>query len=255
MDKKPIIKERKYKKNCVICNKSYFAADVKGCICYECKSPKLCKCGCGQMTKSPRGHYCPGHHLKGKTYKEIYGTDTPKCGYQKGANNIAKNPDIRKKISEGVKQSYINDPSLKEKRRENCGFSGKNYQHYFKTKPSKDGNMFRSSFEVEFSDFLYENSIKYLYEKWILMCNDHYKIVDFIVDDKIIEVTGYAFEDWQNNFNKNIKILRKSINNDIIIITYNKWVDKIKNYIEKNRLDNIIVLSKEEYKNKIKNYL
>lgn len=37
---------------------------------------------------------------KGKTYKEIYGTDEPGCGFKSGDENAAKRPEVRKKISE-----------------------------------------------------------------------------------------------------------------------------------------------------------
>lgn len=43
---------------------------------------------------------------KGKTYRQIYGTSTPTCGYQRGGANIACRQDIRKKLSEHTKKMW-----------------------------------------------------------------------------------------------------------------------------------------------------
>jgi 6-pyruvoyltetrahydropterin/6-carboxytetrahydropterin synthase len=47
--------------------------------------------------------YKQGHGTKGKTYLGIYGTSMPKVGYQHGEKNIAKDPEIAKKISTALK--------------------------------------------------------------------------------------------------------------------------------------------------------
>jgi hypothetical protein len=63
------------------------AADVKAITCRVCRSPKLCKCGCGQTVNSIGRFYARGHQVKGKTYLEIYGTETPACGFKSGDGN------------------------------------------------------------------------------------------------------------------------------------------------------------------------
>jgi len=102
---------------------------------------------------------------KGKSYLEIYGASTPSCGFKKGDENIAKRIDIRKKISEGVTKSYT--PELLQKRRdaklkyiEEHGINNFNKRYV-----SKDGNLYRSNFEVQIADILFTNNIKYEYEK------------------------------------------------------------------------------------------
>ena len=106
ISKKGTVKEKKYTKICKICNSEFKAADVKASICPECYNPRLCKCGCNKILKTPGMFYHQGYKTKGKTYKEIYGTDTPKCGFRKGDENQAKKSEIKIKISEGVKKSY-----------------------------------------------------------------------------------------------------------------------------------------------------
>lgn len=39
---------------------------------------------------------------RGKTFMEIYGTDSPACGFQTGDSNVAKRPEIRRKISAAI---------------------------------------------------------------------------------------------------------------------------------------------------------
>ena len=38
---------------------------------------KTCECGCGEYAK-PGNRYIQGHHLKGKTYEQIYGVERAK---------------------------------------------------------------------------------------------------------------------------------------------------------------------------------
>jgi len=81
-------------------------------ICGECRNtPHPCECGCGGIVIG-KSKYLQGHFSKGKTYKEIYGTNKPKCGFRSGEENVAKKSEIRKKISNSIKQSYKINPSL-----------------------------------------------------------------------------------------------------------------------------------------------
>ncbi len=113
-------KPLKFQHICEDCQTVFMSADVKGKFCKECKFPKPCKCGCGRMVKTPGRKFYSGCSLKGKTYTDIYGTSSPRCGFKPGDDNIAKNIDIRQKISEGVIRSYT--PRLIELRRAHCPF-------------------------------------------------------------------------------------------------------------------------------------
>jgi hypothetical protein len=166
--------------------------------------------------------------LKGKTYKEIYGDKKVKCGFQRGDKNIAKQAEIRKKISDGVKASYT--PELKQLRSEQAYKTNFIHNHYNKNKPDKLGNLYRSKLEVLFANLLIDNDIKFDYEKAIPLCNGKIKIVDFIIDDFIyIEVSGYAYKNWQMDFIEKINLLKQSINeeNIIYLLTYDKNVEKL----------------------------
>jgi len=99
---------------CKFCSNIFYPKDSKAKICPVCKLEHDCKCGCGQKVKGP-ATYAKGHHLKGKTYKEIHGDKIVNCGHRKGELNAAKRQDIRAKISIGVKKSYENNQYYKEK--------------------------------------------------------------------------------------------------------------------------------------------
>lgn len=113
---------------------------------------------------------------KGKTYKQIYGTDTPPCGFKKGSEN----PNF-------TRPKYVG-----------C------------TKISKYGLKFRSSYEIKFSELLTDNNIKYSYEKHFDLLNGKVKIVDFVVGDILVEVTGYAYEAWRNDFDAKVFLLHQA---------------------------------------------
>jgi len=226
---------------CKICNNEFQNRDVKGVICLECRKPRLCLCGCNKFVKKPGSYYRQNHSKKGKTYKEIYGTNTPTCGYQRGNDNVAKRKDIRKKISKGVKKSY-KDPKLREHRRENCYFLSNKGIRLARRLKAKDNNLYRSSYEVKVANFLYDNDISYEYERRVLLNSGKVKIVDFIVNNILIEITGYAFKDWQTNFNERLKMLRDTVKDKIVIITYNKKIKKISSFIKRKNLKNVYVL-------------
>jgi hypothetical protein len=42
---------------------------------------------------------------KGKTYKEIYGSDNPGCGFKSGDEHVCKRPEVRKKLSENARKN------------------------------------------------------------------------------------------------------------------------------------------------------
>jgi len=85
-----------------------------------------CKCGCGNNVTKKQNIYLLGHNHKGKTYEEIYGklaeekkeirrialTGKPRDDMI-GDKNIAKRPEVRKKMRKGVKESWIVNPTLR----------------------------------------------------------------------------------------------------------------------------------------------
>jgi hypothetical protein len=211
---------------------------------------KTCSVKCGHSTEQYREKFSQStkgkqKSTRGKTYKEIYGTSNPSCGFKCGNDNIAKSDEIKKKISKGVKLSYTDE--LRNMRRMQAYRTNFISGHYKKNKPDRRGNFYRSSLEVKFSNLLLDNNIEFEYEKHIKLLNNHIKIVDFIIDDKIfIEISGYAYEKWQSDFISKMKLLRKSIDKNafIYIITYNDKQDIIFEDISKNKLgDNIFISS------------
>lgn len=177
-------------KVCVKCGSNFLGKQHNSKKCDTCKMEenKLipCKCGCGKLVKAGLSGYYMGCKFRGKTYKEIYGTDNPGCGFAKGKQN----------------------PNYTTTR-----FRGKRYIN-------KNNEYYRSSLEVLFSEFLIDNGYSYEYEKIFHMNNSKYKIVDFVVNDIIVEVTGFAYKGWQTDFINKMKNLRKSVDNQIIVVTY-----------------------------------
>lgn len=132
---------------------------------------------------------------KGKTYKEIYGTDSPNCGFKSGDNN----------------------PNFYRSK-----FTGCN-------KLNKYGEKFRSNYEVYFSETLRENNIAYDYEHQLKLCNGKVKIVDFIVNGELVEITGYAYPAWKDDFDIKIQLLKQSYpQNHIVIISTKNNIDELK---------------------------
>lgn len=192
-----------------------------------------------------------GLRTRGKTYKEIYGDKFIKCGFLKGDNNVAKRSEIRKKISESVKASYT--PELLERRRQHL-LSRKIPISYMKGRkiPDKYGNFFRSTLEAEFSNFLHKNNINFDYEVPVKMNNGHKKIVDFVIDKKIfIEISGYAWDKWQKDFNNKMKIFddsRDKYNSIIYILTYPDRLKLLKSCLFDSKKDLSSEYSESFYK-------
>lgn len=204
--------------SCPICgSKRKFINFSKGfastCLKRECINKLISTKGTGRTYESP---------LKGKTYKEIYGDEPVKCGFKKGEENIAKDPEIRKKISEGVIRSYEkNFGELREVRRK-FFIEHPSLGVVHRSKPTifdDYGNKYRSRLEANFSNLLIENNIPFEYEKPFKMKNGRMKYVDFVIDNKLfIEISGYAWESWKKDFDAKIKVLRDSLPLDDYII-------------------------------------
>lgn len=162
---------------------------------------------------------------KGKTYFEIYGERKVKCGFQKGENNIAKRPEIREKISIGVRKSYIiNNGKLREQRRKQAQEGTFCKAHHSRRYPDINGNLYRSQLEVKFANLLISENIPFKYEVPVRMKNDKLKIVDFVIDDSLfVEISGYAYDKWKQDFDSKMKIFdqfRDVYNSIILILTY-----------------------------------
>jgi len=108
-------KKRNLERHCILCDKDFLAADGKAKYCYECKENSICiSCDKKINLGNIRCGRCYHKYRKGMTYMEIYGTKRPNCGYKPGELNIAKRPEIRKKISNAVKESYNKNPNLRK---------------------------------------------------------------------------------------------------------------------------------------------
>jgi len=112
-----------------------------------------------------------------------------------------------------VKQSYINDPSLLKLRSENIlsRMDTMMKSLYSCTCINSNGEKFRSKLEVEFSEILIKHNINYKYEKTLKLINKRNKYIDFVIDDFIyIEITGFAYTKWKEDFKKSMRLVRKS---------------------------------------------
>jgi hypothetical protein len=148
---------------------------------------------------------------KGKTYEQIYGRKNPGCGFKKGD----KNPNF-------TRNKFIG-----------C------------TIVNVSGKKFRSTYEAKFSDILEKNNILYDYEHQFKLCNNKVKIVDFIIKEQLVEVTGYAYEKWKQDFDTKINLLHTTYPTKKIVIISS--FDKIQELKEKhNSYATILNLDNEE---------
>ena len=193
--------------------------------------------------------YILGHKSlenKGKTYKEIYGTDNPGCGYQKGEANIATRPEIREKIKVGVLKSYHNTETgatLRNLRRDVCPFNKSPYLHGVMRLLAFDGQKYRSSYEVLIANLFYINNIPFVKEVKYHLNGNGLKIVDFVVNNMLIEVTGYGRKEWREHFNKQMKLLHETRKENILVIMGNRANSPLfEQYIKDNGLNRITVI-------------
>jgi hypothetical protein len=183
---------------CKYCSSTFACFDKKASICESCNEVITfqCRCGCGtEVTrikfKSITNQYYRNHDKRGKTYKEIYGTDSPGCGFKLGLDNV--------------------------------NFTKPKYKRFKYT--NSIGEKFSSTLEVKFSEFLIKHNIPYKTEIKFPMLGGKLKIVDFLIDDIIVEITGFAYSTWQMDFVSKIQTLRKSVDNPILILTYRYNMD------------------------------
>jgi hypothetical protein len=153
-------KKLKFDCKCKYCNVNFKAADVKCYTCTECKQPRECACGCGKIIKTPGRRFGMGCSTRGKTYKEIYGTSTPACGFKRGKDNPMANENSLNKVLSNINR-------------------GIKYKDIW----------FRSSYEVEIYKLICTHTV--LREPTLKILDALYK-PDFIVNNNIIEVSGIA---------------------------------------------------------------
>lgn len=121
---------------------------------------------------------------KGKTYREIYGTNRPACGFKRGLAN----PNF-------TRSKYVGCKCI-----------------------NKYGQKFRSSYEVAFSELMIDNKIAFNTEHRMLLCNNRVKIVDFIINNMLVEITGYAYPAWKDDFDVKMNLLHITYPEHKIII-------------------------------------
>lgn len=219
--------------------------------------PRICKnCSCDFLAKDPKTkfcdtckqstHSCPKCRAEvkfGVRYCSNYCNQTDPNNVKvlegrkkQGAKMLgSKNPnqrlDVRRKIRDGVTASYT--PELRRKRGEAMRkrIKEKGYVGWSRRLSNSRGEKFRSKLEVNFSELMIRNGIDYQYEVPMLLMDGSYKIVDFVVNGVLIEISGFAYESWQNNFLKKMKVMRMTNDKQILVLTYPDKVDDLRRRI------------------------
>lgn len=209
-------KELKFEHVCENCGIIFKSADVKGRFCIECKKPKKCECGCGQTVKTVGHTLAFGCSVRGKSYKDIYGTKIPKCGFKKGNKNPMANPVILESVL-----SKINKGQL------------------------YDNIRFRSSYEVSIYKILKTLNISFEYEPIITTSDCRYYKPDFVINKRIfIEVSGYASASESGRERNLFKMKKLNKSYDVLIfITSSRFIPW---YQEKIKSKKVILLKYEE---------
>lgn len=233
-------KPLKYSRVCKYCSVEFMAADVKANSCVTCRSPRLCKCGCGGFVKSRHAEFVAGHKNKGKSYLEIYGTSTPKCGFRTGDENPNYDTILKAKSNESLKQYYKNNPDAL-------------YDKIRKTNNTKSsivhssGEKFNSGWEVTVYDVLTKHQILFTREVKVPLRESGIKIVDFVVDGNIyIEVVGMSYNRDIATFTTKMTKLYNTVIEDghILIISNDQNRPKIAEFAHMN--DGIITCTLAE---------
>lgn len=135
---------------------------------------------------------------------------------------MLKDLKLERKFQKGVLKNYKDHPEVKaQKTRTRLLHYPEIFYGQQKFKNSR-GEALRSKLEVLFSELLICNNINYIIEPKLRLVDGSYKIIDFVVDDIIIEISGYAHDKWRESFIKKAHLLRQSCSNQILILTYPK---------------------------------
>lgn len=214
---------------CRFCQKEFLAADVKATICDDCKA-KSSRCECGAK-KDIFAEFCficrktKYDVFRGKTYTEIYGSDSAPCGFQRGERNVAKRKEVREKIRKAVIQSYEKDPSLRKLRREQMidrirdGTAPGWYYSY----NSEREERYQSRLEEEFAKLLLSRDVSYMKDYPVALSSSRTKLVDFFLlkTSTYVEISGFAYEEWQEDFFEKIQRLLEVLDEKrLVIFTY-----------------------------------
>ena len=226
------IKKKKFNNLCKYCGSRFLTGDATAYTCFSCreKITITCKCGCGKeftrfKWRIDRNPYWYSHQHKGKTYKEIYGTATPKCGFPTGALNPNYNIPLKEASTQKLRDFYKNNPDAMTKRTLN-----RNDHNNFWVK-NDAGESFRSTWEIVIDDFLKKQSFVYTREVPIKLIDGKTKIVDFLIEDPcgkiIIEVSGFSLAAYPEYTLNRFETLRKSVAYPLIIITTLDLITKV----------------------------
>lgn len=229
-------------KVCKRCKKSFKAKVHNAKYCIECKdflNEKVpCKCGCGKLVIRKKTGFAPGHKMKGKTYKQIYGTSTPGCGFKTGIENPNYDPILKEKSNNSLRKWYKENPEatiqkLKkgEEARSNIFYRGEH---------------FNSSYEVILYKFFKKNNFKFEREVPVILSNNSIKVVDFVVEKEncfiYIETTGMGYIRDKEKFIKKISLLRESTDYcPLVILTDISLLSEIRKRFFETSLINVFV--------------
>jgi hypothetical protein len=240
IDKKRL--PRNKKGICKSCGREYFYKDSKSQHCEDCLTTIVefeCSCGCGGVVRRLKKRflkypYARNHDKKGKTYKEIYGTSDPGCGFKKGKDNPNYNIILKDKSNESLKIYYSKNPDIAKRKLDKLKKSKRSY----KVIDYSNNEVFNSSYEQKIYNFLKVNHFSFSREVPVSLINKKFKVVDFIIFDKgyetYIEVTGASFALNPNYFIQRIDLLKQSIGlSPLIIIASFGLVDKIEKMVAK----------------------
>lgn len=141
------------------------------------------------------------------------------------------------KSTKHLKKYYRENPEAIELIRGNLTKDGepRMSSYHLKWKNSV-GEKYRSSLEVQFSELLIRNNIPYEYEVIFPLVNGKRKVVDFLIDKcLIVEVSGYAYKAWQDDFDSKMKLLMQSTDLQILVLTYDNKLKELTNNLFKKR--------------------
>lgn len=221
---------------CKFCEKEFLAAEPRAKVCDACKiSPeKLGKCEvcstpvkkgdrfCSPKCKATYGHFLPGS----------------KMGFQSGNQNIAKDPEIRKKISGGIRKSYEDENLIKCRREKmiELARSGKApgwYSSYNEERKER----YQSRLEESFATLLQEKKAPYIKDYPLPLEKGKTKLIDFYLLERnhFVEISGFAYERWQKDFIQKLLIIDSLYSGiTIIIFTYKDKLPKLREMLFPN---------------------
>lgn len=240
---------------CKYCGKIFLAWDKKASICPECKEErsKCPNCGNKKTIISATCVPCARKKWKGKTYLEIYGTSSPKCGFKKGKDNYNFAPGSKEKRSEGVKRSYKNPELIKQRRERMISrIRSANHPMWYYVYNEERGEGYQSRLEESFAKLLQKYSFEYIKDYPLALSSTQTKLIDFMLVQKeyFIEISGFAFPRWQNDFiDKMKKVFEVLKNKRVIIFTYPEKLETLKERSKEFQLNSnkLSLLSTEEF--------